>query len=190
MSRTFEVPASDTSKPKRPRRGEVPGNSELIDRVAARTGIKKQVVNQVIRTAIDCLRELIVENPVGAFLAGLGHFRVTEQRWLAEPRYKIINTGKGGRIVRPVPGTGRQVIFRTTSALRQDIRSIFWKQDRQEYERRMMEKYGVKQVDRTRQVKEASADTCPWCGIALQREGELRFCPVHGSEPFEKQEDK
>lgn len=49
-----------------------------------------------------------------------------------------------------------------------------------------MEKFGVDLgVDQELMEKQAS-EGCPRCGRKdLMRHGQLLFCPVHGSEPFE-----
>ncbi len=48
-----------------------------------------------------------------------------------------------------------------------------------------MSKYGVEQD--ARPFKRASGrTTCPLCGRSCEEEGDLIFCPVHGSAPFEK----
>lgn len=50
-----------------------------------------------------------------------------------------------------------------------------------------MEKYGVDlDNEKTKQASEGEIGTCPWCGKELDENG---FCPVHGSEPFEKRDE-
>lgn len=50
-----------------------------------------------------------------------------------------------------------------------------------------MDKYGV---DTAKEDKTADADPkCPSCGKPVETDGEVRRCPDHGTEPFEKKPD-
>jgi predicted RNA-binding Zn-ribbon protein involved in translation (DUF1610 family) len=49
-----------------------------------------------------------------------------------------------------------------------------------------MKKYAVDETDSEGQKTAAVHTNCPKCGKLLIKEGHLRFCPDHGSEPFEK----
>ncbi len=48
-----------------------------------------------------------------------------------------------------------------------------------------MDKFGVDQGMTPEQQKLAAAG-CPICGAKPIRQGNLLFCPEHGSEPFER----
>jgi hypothetical protein len=53
-----------------------------------------------------------------------------------------------------------------------------------------MEKYGVEENKRKeKKDKEASAEEekCPACNTEVETHGKTRKCPVHGTEPFEKE---
>ncbi len=52
-----------------------------------------------------------------------------------------------------------------------------------------MEKYGVDtNSDATKTASNKS--TCPRCGRALQEGTNVPTCPIHGTEPFERQAEK
>lgn len=53
-----------------------------------------------------------------------------------------------------------------------------------------MEKYGV-DTRRDGDEKEAADDKkCPSCGAVVETHGDVKKCPVHGSEPFEKKDEE
>lgn len=49
-----------------------------------------------------------------------------------------------------------------------------------------MKKFGVDETVPSGEKTATSHTHCPRCGKLLIKEGNLRFCPDHGSEPFEK----
>lgn len=53
-----------------------------------------------------------------------------------------------------------------------------------------MEKYAVEEVPE--ETKTASTDSCPepGCDKVVEKHGETRKCPDHGTKPFEKKEDE
>ena len=53
-----------------------------------------------------------------------------------------------------------------------------------------MEKFGVEEVQDDAKI--ASTESCPkeGCGQKVEKHGHIRKCPKHGTEPFEKTEDK
>jgi len=53
-----------------------------------------------------------------------------------------------------------------------------------------MEKFGVDEGVDQDALEKAAAEGCPKCGKALVKHGSVLMCPEHGSEPFEKQEEK
>jgi predicted RNA-binding Zn-ribbon protein involved in translation (DUF1610 family) len=52
-----------------------------------------------------------------------------------------------------------------------------------------MDKYAVDESVDQNVMEKAAAQGCPECGAKCERHGNLLFCPVHGSSPFEKQRD-
>ena len=53
-----------------------------------------------------------------------------------------------------------------------------------------MEKYGVEET--SDDTKTATTPVCPkpGCGRDTEKHGDIRKCPVHGTEPFEKKDDE
>lgn len=53
-----------------------------------------------------------------------------------------------------------------------------------------MEKYGVDETPSSKtKYGETGLDDCPLCGARLQKHGRVVLCPVHGSGPFEHDDD-
>lgn len=52
-----------------------------------------------------------------------------------------------------------------------------------------MEKLGVDEQNDSEALEKAAAKGCPICGAEPERHGSVLICPVHGSEPFEKQKN-
>ena len=51
-----------------------------------------------------------------------------------------------------------------------------------------MDKLGVDESLLQDDKTAADANTCPWCGAALEKHGNVLVCPTHGTAPFEEQE--
>lgn len=56
-------------------------------------------------------------------------------------------------------------------------------------EKEAMDKFGV-QEDLPEDLEKKAAAGCPVCGATPVRHGNVLMCPTHGSEPFEKPEEK
>lgn len=63
-------------------------------------------------------------------------------------------------------------------------RKIF---DLQEEEKEQMEKFGVDTTTAGGEKTAAPTGKCPQCGSKLEEGTATPKCPVHGTEPFEKQ---
>jgi len=53
-----------------------------------------------------------------------------------------------------------------------------------------MEKYGVDEQAKPGEKQASSEVTCPRCGSLCTAHGTVFLCPTHGSEPFERDDDK
>lgn len=53
-----------------------------------------------------------------------------------------------------------------------------------------MEKFGVDEGVDQESLEKAAAAGCPVCGKTPVRHGNVLMCPDHGSEPFEKPQEK
>lgn len=52
-----------------------------------------------------------------------------------------------------------------------------------------MKKYGVDENPELTQKEASEEKHCPICGAVCEQHGQVYICPVHGSKPFESQND-
>lgn len=52
-----------------------------------------------------------------------------------------------------------------------------------------MEKYGVKQTEKLSSKNASDAERCPLCDSKLEKHGAVLLCKLHGSKPFENNND-
>ncbi len=135
--------------------------AQIIQHVAAVSGYKQKDVEKVL-SAFFTLLPSIVNSGEPVQIKNFASFNWVER---AERKFRVPNTG---RIIHIPARRGLKITF--SSAYKRSL---------------PMEKYGV-ELNQTKIATETKPNQCPWCQELLDDAG---LCPVHGSEPFEDNND-
>lgn len=155
---------------------------EIDKRVAVLTAVPQKVVRKVTTEFLEELMKQVVDCGEIA-LDGFGSLRLSHRKTTRNPRLLRSKNRRAVGEHTVICDTQHVVVFKKASRFKQ----IIWEKYGKPGVEDIMEKYAVsEEVDQESLEKKANKG-CPSCGHEPEKHGSTLVCPVHGTEPFEKE---